>query len=135
MTLTSYEVWHSPLRLSSLPFMVGRKLRCVSINCLFGNLYKDPLLPLCWAEASLTLGNHIGHRQFSLFSHKPLTSKDKLQTLSITLSVYSGLRQQKGGLLVVVVQESSCGAETRHCQSSAMLCLNNISTTLEVGGA
>lgn len=135
MTLICYEVWQSPLRLSLLPFMVSGKLRCISINCLFGNLYKDPLLPLCWAEVSLTLGNHVGHRQFSLFSHKPLTSRDKLQILSISLSMYSGLRQQKGGLLGVVVHESNCGAEVKHCQSSEMLCLDNISTLMEVGGA
>lgn len=51
-----------------MPFKICRKLRCDSINCLLGNLYKDLLLPLCCAKASLTLQNYIGHRVFSLFS-------------------------------------------------------------------
>lgn len=50
-----------------------------------------PLLPFCWAETSLTLGNHIGRRQFVLISQKSLTSRDEFQTLSIILSMYSGL--------------------------------------------
>lgn len=79
-------------------------------------------LPLGCAEAFLTLRNHIGHREFSLFFHKPETSRDKLQSLSLTLSMHSCLRQQKAEPTVFRGQEEpSCGAETRRCHSPELL--------------
>lgn len=122
MTLTSCERWQSPLKSASVPFKVCRNLRCGSINCLLGEWYKAPLLPLSCAEAFLTLRNHIGHREFSLFFHKPETSRDKLQSLSLTLSMYSCLRQQKAEPTVFRGQEEpSCGAETWRCHSPELL--------------